>query len=28
VIRPQLNEHLSGNVQGPPETRLFEVIGG
>lgn len=27
VIRPQLNEHLSGNVQGQPETRLFEVIG-
>ena len=26
VIRPKLDEHFSGNVQGPPEARLFEVI--
>ncbi len=26
VIRPKLNENLAGNVQGPPDTRLFEVI--
>lgn len=26
VVRPQLDEHLSGKVQRPPETRLFEVI--
>ena len=26
VIRPKLDQHLSGLVQGPPETRLFEVI--
>lgn len=26
VVRPKLDEHLSGNVQRPPETRLFEVI--
>src|SRR5919201_586045 len=28
VIRPKLNEHLAGNVQGPPEARLFEVFSG
>ncbi len=28
VIRPKLNQHLSGNVQGPPDIRLFEVIQG
>ncbi len=26
LIRPKLDEHLSGNVQGPPEASLFEVI--
>jgi quinol monooxygenase YgiN len=26
VVRPKLNEHLSGHVQSPPDTRLFEVI--
>jgi heme-degrading monooxygenase HmoA len=26
VIRPQLDEGLAGNVQGPPETRLFQAI--
>jgi heme-degrading monooxygenase HmoA len=26
VIRPKLDEHFSGKVQGPPEARLFEVI--
>jgi quinol monooxygenase YgiN len=26
VVRPKLDAHLSGNVQAPPETRLFEVI--
>jgi hypothetical protein len=26
VIRPRLDEHLSGNAQGAPETRLFEVM--
>lgn len=26
VVRPKLDEHLSGNVQRAPETRLFEVI--
>ena len=26
VIRPQLQAHLVGNVQGPPEARLFEVL--
>jgi hypothetical protein len=26
VIRPQLEQHLSGHVQGPPDARLFEVI--
>jgi heme-degrading monooxygenase HmoA len=26
VIRPMLDEHLSGNVQGPPDARLFRVI--
>jgi hypothetical protein len=28
VIRPVLDKHLSGNVQAPPEARLFEVISG
>jgi heme-degrading monooxygenase HmoA len=26
VIRPQLDQHLSGRVQGPPDARLFEVL--
>jgi quinol monooxygenase YgiN len=26
VIRPQLDQHLAGNVTGPPDTRLFEVL--
>jgi quinol monooxygenase YgiN len=26
VIRPQLDALLAGNVQGPPDTRLFEVL--
>jgi heme-degrading monooxygenase HmoA len=26
VVRPRLNEHLSGHVAAPPETRLFEVL--
>jgi len=26
VIRPMLDEHLSGNVQGSPDARLFKVI--
>jgi quinol monooxygenase YgiN len=26
VVAPKLSEHLAGNVQGPPEARLFEVI--
>jgi quinol monooxygenase YgiN len=26
VVRPQLDQHLAGRVQGPPETRLFEVL--
>ncbi len=26
VIRPKLNEHLSGKVQGAPDARLFEVL--
>jgi heme-degrading monooxygenase HmoA len=26
LVRPKLDEYLSGNVQRPPETRLFEVI--
>ncbi len=26
VVRPKLDEHFSGNVQGAPEARLFEVI--
>jgi quinol monooxygenase YgiN len=26
LVRPKLNEHFAGNVQGPPEARLFEVI--
>jgi hypothetical protein len=28
VIRPILDTHLSGNVQGPPDARLFEVLSG
>lgn len=28
VIRPILDRHLAGNVQAPPEARLFEVISG
>ena len=26
LMRPKLDEHLSGHVQRPPETRLFQVI--
>lgn len=26
VIRPQLNQHLEGHVQGTPDARLFEVF--
>jgi hypothetical protein len=26
IIRPLLDEHLSGRVEGPPDTRLFEVL--
>jgi hypothetical protein len=26
VIRPILDEHLAGNIQAPPDTRLFEVL--
>ena len=26
VVRPKLDEHFSGNVQSPPEARLFEVL--
>ncbi len=26
AVRPVLNEHLSAHAQGPPETRLFEVL--
>jgi quinol monooxygenase YgiN len=26
LIRPQLDDHLAGNVARPPEARLFEVI--
>ena len=26
VVRPQLDEHLAGKVQSPPDTRLFRVI--
>jgi quinol monooxygenase YgiN len=26
VIRPKLNEHLSGKLQAPPDARLFEVL--
>jgi quinol monooxygenase YgiN len=26
TVRPKLNEHLEGNVQSPPEARLFEVL--
>jgi len=25
VVRPKLNEHLAGNVQAPPDARLFKV---
>ncbi len=28
IIRPVLDKHLSGNVQAPPEARLYEVISG
>jgi len=28
IIRPILDKHLSGNVQAPPDARLFEVISG
>ena len=26
VIRPQLEQHLAGHAQGPPDARLFEVL--
>jgi quinol monooxygenase YgiN len=26
IIRPILDQHLAGNVQAPPDTRLFEVL--
>ena len=26
VVRPTLDEHLAGNVTGPPDARLFKVI--
>jgi heme-degrading monooxygenase HmoA len=26
VVRPKLDEHLSSQVQGPPDARLFKVI--
>jgi hypothetical protein len=26
VIRPMLEQHLSGNVAGPPDARLFPVL--
>jgi len=26
VIRPQLDQHLAGSIDGPPDTRLFEVL--
>jgi hypothetical protein len=26
LVRPKLNEHLSGKAQQPPEARLFEVL--
>ncbi len=26
VIHPILNQHLAGNVQAPPDRRLFEVL--
>lgn len=26
IMRPVLDEHLAGNVQGPPDTRLFPVL--
>ena len=28
IIRPVLDQHLSGNVQAPPDARLYEVIPG
>jgi hypothetical protein len=28
IIRPILDRHLSGNLQAPPEARLYEVIPG
>jgi len=26
VIRPQLDQHFAGNIQGAPDARLFKVI--
>jgi hypothetical protein len=26
IIRPLLDEHLSGHLERPPDTRLFEVL--
>jgi quinol monooxygenase YgiN len=26
IIRPQLDKHLSDNVQSPPDARLFDVL--
>lgn len=26
VVRPKLDEHLAGNIQGPPDAHLFKVM--
>jgi quinol monooxygenase YgiN len=26
VIRPQLDKHFAGNIKGPPDARLFNVL--
>jgi hypothetical protein len=26
LIRPKLDEHIAGHVQGTPDARLFEVL--
>ena len=26
VIRPKLEQHLAGNIKGPPDARLFRVV--
>ena len=28
IVRPKLDEHLSGVAKAPPDARLFEVISG